>query len=103
MKIEKSIKVESSIIEMIQAIYEDYSAKSDLLTSMFEIHKFDDDGSFIQSKPFKAYEKEFAKAKLQYETTMSELRDKYIPDNYKNSQYKFEVNFENNTIDISRN
>ncbi len=102
MNIEKSVKVDASVIEMIEGIYEDYAAKKDLIASMFEIHKSDEDDSFVESKPFLAYEKKFQKVKVAYDTAMTEIRDKYVPKEYQTGNYKFEVNFENNSIDISR-
>ena len=56
MKIVTKIPVNSEVIEMIQALYEDYRAKQDLLTMIFELHKTDEDGAVIDSKPFETYE-----------------------------------------------
>lgn len=100
MKVIDKIEVEPSIIEMIQALYEDYRAKQDLLTMLFEIHKADEDSSVIESKPFETYEKKFMKTKIKYDTAMKELQKKYIPEKYQNSSYRFEVNFEENVLEI---
>ena len=57
----EKIKVNHEAIEIVQALYEDYRAKQDLLTMIFELHKNDTDGSVIDSKPFETYEKKFMK------------------------------------------
>ena len=49
----KKVKVEKDIIEYVQAAYEDYRAKQDLLAIMFDIHKFDQDDSLVKAVPFK--------------------------------------------------
>lgn len=97
----KKVKVEKNIVEYVQAAYEDYRAKQDLLAIMFDIHKFDQDDSLVKSVPFKAYEKEFAASKVKYDYIMETVKDKYIPEEYKKESYRFEVNFEDNTLDIS--
>ena len=58
-KIVKTITLEEDIINYVQSIYEDYRAKQDLITMIFELHKNDEDDSIIESKPFISYEKKF--------------------------------------------
>lgn len=99
-KIIEIIPVEEKIINYVQSIYEDYRAKQDLLTMIFEIHKNDEDDSIIDSKPFNSYEKKFMKVKIAYDAIMKELQEKYIPDKYKEGNYRFEVNFEDKVLEI---
>ena len=99
----EKIKVNHEAIEMVQALYEDYRAKQDLLTMIFELHKNDTDSSVIDSKPFETYEKKFMKTKIKYDAAMKELQENYIPDQYKKGEYTFEVNFEEDTLDIKEN
>ena len=42
-KIVKTITLEEDIINYVQSIYEDYRAKQDLITMIFELHKNDED------------------------------------------------------------
>lgn len=100
MKVIEKIEVKQEIIEMIQALYEDYRAKQDLLTMLFELHKTDEDDTLINSKNFEGYEKKFMKAKIAYDTAMKEIQAEYIPEHYKKTKYQFEVNFVDNTLDI---
>lgn len=95
------IGLENTILDYVQAAYEDYNAKRDLLTMLFELHKFDEDGSIIESIPFKNYEKEFMKAKIKYDTAMKEIQKNYIPAQYQKENLRFEVNFEEGLIEIS--
>ena len=99
-KIVKTITLEEDIINYVQSIYEDYRAKQDLITMIFELHKNDEDDSIIESKPFISYEKKFMKVKIEYDTIMKEIQKKYIPDEYKNDNYRFEINFENRRLEI---
>ena len=99
-KIVKTITLEEDVINYIQSIYEDYRAKQDLITMIFELHKNDEDDSIIKSKPFISYEKKFMKVKIAYDTCMKEIQKKYIPDEYKNDNYRFEINFENRKLEI---
>lgn len=96
----EKVKVEPKIIEYIQKTYETYRAKQDLLTMIFDLHKEDSTGAIIVSEPFKAYEREFAIAKMEYDTAMKELQKDYIPEKYATSEYTFEVNFQEECLDI---
>lgn len=100
MKVIKKIDVGQGVIEMIQGLYEDYRAKQDLLTMLFELHKLDEDETLINSKNFEGYEKKFMKAKIAYDTAMKELQQTFIPEEFKQPKYQFEVNFIDNTLDI---
>ena len=40
------------------------------------------------------------KVKIAYDTCMKEIQKKYIPDEYKNDNYRFEINFENRRLEI---
>ena len=96
----EKVKVEHDVIEYVQALYEDYSAKADLITMIFEMHKNDDDDAVISSKPFETYEKKFMKAKIKYDQAMKELQENHVPEKYQVGSLRFEVNFEDDTLDI---
>lgn len=100
MNILKKISMDKSIVEMLQAYYEDYRAKQDLLTMIFELHKHDEDGSVVESAPFKSYEKQFMEAKIKYDTMMSTIQKTYIPKEYQKDIYRFEVNFDESVVEI---
>lgn len=93
-------ELNKDVVEYIQAAFEDYKAKQDLISMIFEIHKYDEDESIVESKPFAHYEKEFAKAKVKYDTAMQELRTLYIPEQFQSERYRFEVDFEENILGI---
>ena len=40
------------------------------------------------------------KVKIAYDAIMKELQEKYIPDKYKEGNYRFEVNFEDKVLEI---
>ena len=101
-KIVKTITLEEDVINYIQSIYEDYRAKQDLITMIFELHKNDEDDSIIKSKPFISYEKKFMKAKIKYDTIMKELQENCIPEEFKKDGNRFEVEFEDKVINIVR-
>lgn len=96
-------EIPEGVVEQLQSYYEDYRAKQDLIMMLFEMHKNDTDAVIIESKPFLAYEKKFAEAKVYYDTMMEEIRNNYVPKEYQKAQYNFGVNFETNEIEISLN
>lgn len=100
MKNIKVIKVDKKVIDMLQACYEDYRAKQDIITMIFELHKYDTDASVVESAPFKHYEKQFMESKIKYDTTMEEIRQKYIPEELKIIDYRYDVDFDKCTINI---
>lgn len=99
-EIVEKIPVSKDIIDYLQSVYEDYKAKQDLITMIFEIHKNDEDDTIIDSKPFSSYEKKFMKIKIEYDTIMKELQENYIPEKYKKGNYRFEVNFGDGVLEI---
>lgn len=98
----KTIPLKEEILDYVQAAFEDYKAKQDLITMIFEIHKYDEDDSVIESVPFQSYEKRFMKTKIKYDTIMKELQEKYIPEEFKKDGNRFEVDFEDKVINIIR-
>lgn len=96
----KKIKLDSTEIARIAAIYEDYIAKKDIITTLFEIHKFDTDDAILNSAPFKSFYKRFTTAKQAYDTLMEEIRQTYIPVENQTSNFNFEVLFQTEEIAI---
>ena len=94
------INVESELVDKLQALFEDYRAKQDLLTMIFELHKYDNDSAIIDSVPFRNYERRFGESKIAYETMIDLIRNNYIPSKYDSSEYNFEVDFELKKIKI---
>lgn len=88
------INAEKGIIETLEALYYDYRTKQDIINSVFDIHKFDDDSLIVESPAFKAYEKAFAAAKVKYDNVMQKVQDTYIPKELQEAGCKWEVNFD---------
>lgn len=95
-----TIELKQDMVDLIQAYYEDYRAKQDLITMIFELHKYDEDDSIINSVPFKGYEKKFVEAKVKYDTAMTEVRNNLIPQEYNSERYQFEIDFDTREIRI---
>lgn len=95
------INVERKKLEYLEALYYDYRAKQDLLNSIFELHKFDEDDSIITSVPFKVYEKAFAEAKVKYDHAMKEIQNTYIPQEVREAGCHWEVNFDEYKIIVT--
>lgn len=100
-KVLKRIKMQENDVNYIQALYEDYRAKQDLITMIFELHKFDETDTILCSVPFKSYEKQFAMAKVAYDEGMKIIQEKYITEEYQNSTYQFEINFNEKEMEIT--
>ena len=70
----------------------------DNVSFLIEQHK--DDISFIDSPLFEKYhDREIAK-KLEYETMKQQLVDTYIPEEIKNRQYSWQMDFANKQLII---
>ncbi len=95
------IKANHEILEYLEALYTEYRAKQDIIQSILDLHKFDEDASVINSVPFKAYEKEFGIGKVKYDKAMDEIRDQYIPKELQDAGCRFEVDFENDLIRVT--
>lgn len=94
------VECDKNLIEMVQAKFEDYKAKQDILTMLFELHKYDEDNTLIDSLPFKAYEKQFMESKIAYDQVMKIIQETIIPEEYKKDGYRFELDFEQDNIKI---
>lgn len=97
----REIKVESEALETLEALFYDYRAKQDIINSVFELHKFDEDALVINSAPFKAYEKEFSRAKVKYDEAMKHIQETFIPQELRNARCRWEVNFDENKIIVT--
>lgn len=100
-KIIKTVKMETEDRDYLERHYVDYAAKQDLLNSIFELHKFDEDDTVISSVPFQSYHKKFAESKLAYDLVMKEIQEKYIPKELQDKGCRWEVDFGISTIVIS--
>lgn len=97
----KIVKVDAKEIEYLEALYCEYNAKKDIIDSIFELHQFDESDGILKSKPFKAYEKEFAEVKVKYDTVMKEVQGKFVPVEYQEHGCRWEVDFEANEIVVT--
>lgn len=96
------IKVtDGGVLETLEALFYDYRAKQDIINSVFDLHKFDDDALVVSSAPFKAYEKAFAKAKVKYDEAMKKVQGAYIPQELREAGCKWEVDFDESKITVT--
>lgn len=96
------IECDKNLMELAQARFEDYKAKQDLLTMLFELHKYDEDDTLINSLPFKSYEKQFMETKVAYDQVMKLIQETVIPEQYKKDGYRFELDFQQDNIKIEK-
>lgn len=84
-KLKMTVKVTESVRDMIQRLFLDYYQKEKVLKGLIEDHQYDDNpAEFLESEIFKAYENKTAKALLAYETASEEMKNTYIPEEFKN-------------------
>ena len=95
------IVADNEIIEVLESLYYDYRAKQDIINSVFDLHKYDDDTLVVESAPFKAYEKAFADAKVKYDNAMLEVQNIFIPGDLQERGCKWEVNFDEKKIIVT--
>lgn len=95
------IKVEKEMAETLEALFYDYRAKQDIINSVFDLHKYDDDALVVSSVPFKAYEKAFAEAKVKYDEAMDIIQDTYIPQELRDAGCRWEMDFSENKLIVT--
>ena len=103
MKKELTIKITEESRDYIQRAYMEYRSKQDIIASVFDIHKYDTDAAILESVPFKHYEKEFEKAKLVYDTALSESEKNYIEEEIRNKGAFFVVDFDECVLKVTYN
>lgn len=90
---ETRIKVSEEDMNYLESAFVDYKSKQDIINFVFENHKFDDDDTVVHGKPFKAYEHQFAEAKFKCELVMNEIQEKYLPEDLRKENYRWEADF----------
>lgn len=95
------IRVEKGMLETLEARYYDYRAKQDIINSVFDLHKFDNDALVVSSAPFRAFEKAFAEAKVKYDAAMDMVRDTYIPQDLLEAGCRWEVDFDEGKLIVT--
>lgn len=93
-------KINEDKLNYCERLYLEYACKKDIITSMFELHKFDNDASVLESIPFKHYEDEFAKAKIAYDIMMKDINDTIVPEEYKKESNRFEIDFQDKCVKV---
>ena len=89
-----TIRVPDEYRDLIQRLHLEWYQKDRVVRGYLEDHQFDEDPEpFLNSAIFKSYEDRTAKALLAYETAKEDLEKRYVPDSYKNKNYKWELDY----------
>ena len=92
----KIINIDENFATLLEKLHYEYYTMKDNVTFIIEQHK--DDIDFIDSPLFEKYhDREIAK-KLEYETMKQELVNKYVPEEIKNTQYSWQMDFTNRQL-----
>ena len=98
MSIKRTIDVQENFAVMLEKLHYEYNTMKENVTFLIDQHK--DDSSFIDSPLFEKYhDREIAK-KLEYESMKQELVDTYVPEDVKNRQYSWQMDFANKQLVI---
>lgn len=101
MKEIKTVKMTAADVDLLNAAFQEYVAKKDILTSVLDVHANDEDYAVVTSPAFAYYEKEFGKAKVYYDEMMKAMQEKYVPEELQKSGYRWEVKFDEGEMIIS--
>lgn len=94
----KVINIDEKFATLLEKLHYEYFTMKDNVTFLIEQHK--DDVDFIDSPMFEKYhDREIAK-KLEYENMKHQLAERYIPEDIKNMQYSWQMDFENKQLVI---
>lgn len=90
---EKVIVVKEEVRDLVQRAWLEYYQKAEIIKGLFEDHKFDQDAAILKSQMFQRYEEECAKSRFAYETASEAMAREYAPEEWRNKDYTWSLDF----------
>ena len=97
---EFNIEIKSEITEYLERLSYEISARTDIITTLIENHKNDNNASVLESKAFKVYSEQLASVKAEFELVKREFEDIYIPEVFKGHNYEWSLDYKTRTLTI---
>lgn len=96
-----SVPIPAEVRDLMQRTWLDYSQKKDIVKGIIDDHKFDEDATILKSVVFKEYEKQCQECMVKYDAACTELTKKYVPEDIKDKNYKWNLEFDECRLDIT--
>ena len=97
---EFKIDVNEKASEYLERLSYEISTRSDIITMLLENHKYDEDVAILESNAFKTYSEQLGKLKAEFELAKREFADEYIPDELKNHQTEWNLDYKTHELII---
>lgn len=94
----KEITVDQDLVNKIERRQFEYLSRQDILARLMEGHWDEED--VLNSKLFRAYEKQYLDAKIAYENAKAELERRYIQEQYDGRQIRWNLDFASCVVTI---
>lgn len=101
MKVVKTIDITEELRDFVEARYQEYMSYKDMIDTVLVNHRDDEDDGVILSEPFKAFFKEYRECKVKYDEAMNIIQKDFIPEEFQQEKYRFEVDFALKVIRIT--
>lgn len=89
----KRIKLEQEDWNTLQRIFYEVNSRSNIVSTIIENHALDSDDSVLTSKAFVTYSNQLSALSAELEITKNAISEKYIPEEFKKDNYRWEADF----------
>lgn len=97
---EFNIEIKSEITEYLERLSYEIASRTDIITTLIENHKNDNDASVLESKAFKVYSEQLASVKTEFELAKREFEDTCVPEVFKVHNYEWNLDYKTRTLTI---
>ena len=95
------VEVPENVVNAIRRFFYDYNSYKDVIANILDMHQLDSDGSFVESKIFHKFMEQYQIAFTAYNVSLKEL-DQYVPKEFMDNGYTWNLNFETNGLELKR-
>jgi hypothetical protein len=95
------VEIPEDIVNAIRRFFYDYNSYKDVIANILDIHKLDVDSSFIESPIFHKFMEQYQIAFTAYNASLKQL-DKFIPKEFVENGYTWNLNFDTNGLELKR-
>lgn len=101
MKEKKIIEIKQEVTNYIQRLFFEVEARKDVIATLLDSHKADENIDLLVSPVFLEYSKQLTQAKAEYEIAKGEL-DAFIPKEIlKNRKFDWNLNFASSQLELT--
>lgn len=95
------VEVTEELANYIEKLDYEAMAYKDIIITMLEAHKNDQDSSCIDSPVFKAYQEKFSNAKAEFDLAKNSITNEFIPDCLKGHKIDWNLNYSTKILTVN--